>query len=135
MARANCEALPDKRPVTRCLLLHRLNTSCGKPEGTVARYADKLRGYMSQADLWGVIGELSEGRSHGKLRHRSPVLFPTGNQSCTPAFLQPVSFASYRWQKRCRGLYQTPIATRNFMNSPRTSREPHTPASILTIWG
>ena len=35
--------------------MHRLNTSCGKPEGTVARYAAKLRGYMSQADLSGVI--------------------------------------------------------------------------------
>jgi hypothetical protein len=24
--------------------------------------------------------------------------------------MSPISFASYRWQKHCRGLYQTPIA-------------------------
>jgi len=27
-----------------------------------------------------------------------------------PYIWVPISFASYRWQKHCRGLYQTPIA-------------------------
>ena len=40
-------------------------------------------------------------RAHGGLGGRLPI----------PAVeREPVSFASYRWQKHCRGLYQTPIA-------------------------
>jgi len=40
-------------------------------------------------------------RVHAGLQGRLPV---PGEES------KPISFASFRWQKHCRGLYQTPIA-------------------------
>jgi hypothetical protein len=43
----------------------------------------------------------NQHRTHAGLEGRLP-------DSRGPA--SPISFASYRWQKHCRGLYQTPIA-------------------------
>jgi len=43
----------------------------------------------------------NEHRTHAGLQGRLP-------DSGGPA--SPINFASYRWQKHCRGLYQTPIA-------------------------
>jgi hypothetical protein len=53
-------------------------------------------------------------RTHAGLEGRLPQ--PEGPGS-------PLGFASYRWQKHCRGLYQTPIA-HDFANSPSTPSVP-----------
>src|SRR2546425_1662986 len=42
-------------------------------------------------------------RAHAGLGGRLPEAAAIGTGS-------PLSFASYRWQKHCRGLYQTPVA-------------------------
>jgi hypothetical protein len=43
----------------------------------------------------------NEHRTHAGLEGRLPDSGGPGS---------PISFASYRWQKHCRGLYETPIA-------------------------
>jgi hypothetical protein len=43
----------------------------------------------------------------------------------------PISFASYRWQKHCRGLYQRRRLQRDFMNSQRTGATPVPSQSVL----
>ena len=43
----------------------------------------------------------NEHRTHAGLGGRLPD---------SGGLASPINFASYRWQKHCRGLYQTPIA-------------------------
>ena len=73
--------------------------------GTIRReYLDRTL-FWTTADLEGKLREFqeyfNEHRTHAGLEGRLP-------DSSGPA--SPLSYASYGWQKHCRGLYQTPIA-------------------------
>lgn len=61
--------------------------------------------FWTTADLESKLREFqeyfNEYRTHAELKGRLP-------DSGGPA--SPISFSSYRWQKHCRGLYETPIA-------------------------
>jgi putative transposase len=72
--------------------------------GTIRREClDRLL-FWTAADLEAKLDEFSryynEHRTHRGLNGRLP---NSGRQ-------KPISLASYRWQKHCRGLYQTPTA-------------------------
>ena len=73
--------------------------------GTVRReYLDRTL-FWTPADLETKLIDfqhyINEHGTHAGLDGRLP-------DSNEPA--SPISFASYRWQKHCRGLYQTPVA-------------------------
>ena len=59
---------------------------------TTADLEEKLRDFQHY---------FNRHRVHAGLQGRLPL---PGEES------KPISFASFRWQKHCRGLYQTPIA-------------------------
>src|SRR5262249_49940253 len=72
--------------------------------GTIRREClDRLL-FWTTADLEAKLDEFrryyNEHRTHGGLNGRLP---NSGRR-------EPISFSSYRWQKHCRGLYQTPTA-------------------------
>src|SRR5262250_3778172 len=73
--------------------------------GTIRReYLDRIL-FWTTADLEAKLREFqkyfNEHRTHAGLEGRLPDSGGPGS---------PISFTSYRWQKHCRGLYQTPIA-------------------------
>ena len=73
--------------------------------GTLRRECLDRTLFWTTADLETKLREFqkyfNEHRAHAGLEGRLP-------DSGRPT--SPISFASYRWQKHCRGLYQTPIA-------------------------
>ena len=73
--------------------------------GTLRRECLDRTLFWTTADLEAKLREFqkyfNEHRAHAGLEGRLP-------DSGRPT--SPISFASYRWQKHCRGLYQTPIA-------------------------
>jgi putative transposase len=73
--------------------------------GTLRRECLDQTLFWTTADLQAKLSDFqnyfNEYRTHAGLDGRLPT--PGGPAS-------PISFASYRWQKHCRGLYQTPIA-------------------------
>ena len=73
--------------------------------GTLRRECLDQTLFWTTADLQAKLSDFqnyfNEYRTHAGLDGRLPT--PGGPTS-------PISFASYRWQKHCRGLYQTPIA-------------------------
>jgi hypothetical protein len=73
--------------------------------GTLRRECLDRTLFWTTADLEAKLREFqkyfNEHRTHAGLEGRLPD--SRGPES-------PISFASYRWQKHCRGLYQTPIA-------------------------
>jgi transposase InsO family protein len=73
--------------------------------GTLKRECLDRTLFRTSADLETKLREFqkffNEHRTHAGLGGRLP-------GSGGPA--SPINFASYRWQKHCRGLYQTPIA-------------------------
>jgi putative transposase len=73
--------------------------------GTLRRECLDRTLFWTTADLEAKLGEFqkyfNEHRTHAGLEGGLP-------DSGGPR--SPISFASYRWQKHCRGLYQTPIA-------------------------
>jgi hypothetical protein len=73
--------------------------------GTLRRECWDRTSFWTTADLEAKLREFQEyfkeHRTHAGLEGRLPD--PGGPAS-------PISFASYRWQKHCRGLYQKPIA-------------------------
>ena len=73
--------------------------------GTLRRECLDRTLFWTTADLETKLREFqkffNEHRTHAGLRGRLP-------GSGGPA--SPINFASYRWQKHCRGLYETPIA-------------------------
>ena len=73
--------------------------------GTLSRECLDRTLFWTTADLEAKLREFqtyfNEHRTHAGLEGRLP---DSGRRA------SPISFASYRWQKHCRGLYQTPIA-------------------------
>ena len=73
--------------------------------GTLRRECLDRTLFWTTADLEAKLREFqtyfNEHRTHAGLEGRLP---DSGRRA------SPISFASYRWQKHCRGLYQTPIA-------------------------
>ena len=73
--------------------------------GTLRRECLDRTLFWTTADLEAKLREFqkyfNEHRAHAGLEGRLP---DSGRST------SPISFASYRWQKHCRGLYQTPIA-------------------------
>ena len=73
--------------------------------GTLRRECLDRTLFWTTADLEAKLREFqkyfNEHRTHAGLEGRLPDCDGPGS---------PISFASYRWQKHCRGLYQTPIA-------------------------
>jgi len=93
-----------------------LRRQCSRPSSTLHPFVERLVGtlrrecldrtlFRTTADLEAKLREFqkyfNEHRTHAGLKGRLP-------NSGRPG--APISFASYRWQKHCRGLYQTPIA-------------------------
>jgi putative transposase len=73
--------------------------------GTLRRECLDRTLFWTTADLEAKLREFqkyfNEHRTHAGIEGRLPDAGGHGS---------PISFASYRWQKHCRGLYQTPIA-------------------------
>ena len=73
--------------------------------GTLRRECLDRTLFWTTADLEAKLREFqkyfNEHRTHAGIEGRLPDSGGPGS---------PISFASYRWQKHCRGLYQTPIA-------------------------
>ena len=73
--------------------------------GTLRRECLDRTLFWTTADLEAKLREFqkyfNEHRTHAGIEGRLPDAGGPGS---------PISFASYRWQKHCRGLYQTPIA-------------------------
>ena len=73
--------------------------------GTLRRECLDRTLFWTTADLEAELREFqkyfNEHRTHAGLEGHLPDSGEPGS---------PISFASYRWQKHCRGLYQTPIA-------------------------
>jgi putative transposase len=75
--------------------------------GTVRReYLDRIL-FWTSVDLETKLRDFQQfynrQRTHTGLEGRLPE--PSGNR-----YASPIDFNSYRWQRHCRGLYQTPIA-------------------------
>jgi len=93
--------------------------------GTLRRECLDRTLFWTAADLEAKLPEsqsyFNEYRTHAGLEGQLP------DSGGAPS---PISFASYGWQKHCRGLYQTP--PRDFMNSPCTAAFAHQTANILS---
>jgi putative transposase len=75
--------------------------------GTIRRECVERRLFWTTADLESKLldfkGYYNGHRAHAGLEGRAP-------EPSIDRLRSPVSLRSYRWQKHCRGLYQTPIA-------------------------
>jgi hypothetical protein len=73
--------------------------------GTIRRECLDRALFWTTADLEAKLREFqkyfNEHRTHAGIEGRPPDSGGPGS---------PISLASYRWQKHCRGLHQTPIA-------------------------